>query len=102
MPRPRCLVMSAPPGSEDGGKTGGPMRRRLRRWGRCRARRFLNRSRGGAIVTGPLLRGGGARRRRLAWRRGDCGPAAAAILARRHPLELLAERPFGFLGGDLH
>ena len=57
---------------------------------------------GGAIVGRALLRGGARRRGRIGRGRGNRGAGAAAVLARRHPLEFLAQRPFRFFGGDLH
>src|ERR1700730_2346258 len=99
-----ALPLSASPGAEDGRETGGAMRRR--RWGwrrrRWRRRRWLTRGSWRAIIRDALL---GCGYRLLVWltrRRRHRGAAATAILARRHALELFADRPLRFLRGELH
>jgi hypothetical protein len=54
----------------------------------------------GTIVRRALLRGGARRREWVGRGRWNRGAGAAAVLARRHPLEFLAQRPFRFFGGD--
>src|SRR3954470_4834747 len=81
------------------------MRRRgsRRAWGRRRRRgwRWLDRRGLPTIIGSSLLRSRDALRSGLAWRWRYRRPAAAAIRARRHPLDLLAQRPFCLFGGDL-
>src|SRR3954447_20931276 len=74
-------------------------RGRRGRWGV--ARWFAQRGRWEAIIARALLRWGGRPRRGVARRPWDGGAAAASVLAGGGALELIADRPFGLLGGDL-
>src|SRR3954469_18360340 len=76
----------------------------LRREGRGRwglARRVAQRGRRPGVMARALRRWGGRPRRGGGRRPRDGGAAAATVLAGGGALELVADRPFGFLRGDL-
>ena len=80
---------------------GRPRWRWRRRRGRRLARWFAGDGGREPVIAGALLDWRGRPAARIRRCRRDHGAAAAAVLARRRSLELLSDRPFRLLGGDL-